>query len=389
MLGKNKINLFVLFSILFCFFFFLPLSSVSAQSELEELKQRIEQLEGKVEKQEKEQKDILGKLSENITITGAIELDYTYKDPSSTTVANSDSTSNLDIGTVQLGVEAKFHEWVTGNFVLKGENLDDGTNDRVFWDEATITIQKEGFPLYFVGGKRGQPFGVFNSHLISDPITKDCYEVAKSGATIGFTPDLLGLDMSATVYKGEVLADKLSGASYGWARDPAPNPDPTDNVDSYVLNVSIAPIEGLNLSTYFDSEPGQGSRNETAGGTIEYQIGIFTFDAEYVAALEREKNAPDNKEYKESAWFGAIACQVIDPLEIALRYEAFDDDKSGNQDGSLENRYSVGANYKLFEKDNFTTTLMLEYRRSNYEKAAGSTVDDTVDEVFARVAIEF
>jgi len=33
--------------------------------------------------------------------------------------------------------------------------------------------------------------------------------------------------------------------------------------------------------------------------------------------------------------------------------------------------------------------LMLEYRRSNYEKEAGSTVDDTVDEVFARVAIEF
>ena len=131
------------------------------------------------------------------------------------------------------------------------------------------------------------------------------------------------------------------------------------------------------------------SRNETAGGTIECQIGIFTFDAEYIAALEREKNATDNKEYKESAWFGAIACQVIDPLEIAVRYEAFDDDINGDQDGHLENRYSIGTNYKLFEKDNFATTLMLEYRRSSYEKAAGSTVDDTVDEVFARVAIEF
>jgi hypothetical protein len=32
---------------------------------------------------------------------------------------------------------------------------------------------------------------------------------------------------------------------------------------------------------------------------------------------------------------------------------------------------------------------MLEYRKSNYEKAAGSAVDDTVDEVFAKVAMAF
>jgi hypothetical protein len=354
--------------------------------DIEDLYKRIEDLEEKVEKQE-EKTELLGSLGENITFSGAIELDYSYTDPRDVTDKNSDSTSNLDIGTVQLGVEAQFHECVTGNFVLKGENLDSDNN--IFWDEAIITIQKEGFPLYFVGGLRGQPFGVFNSHLINDPVTKDCYEVARTGVTLGFTPDLLGLDISATVYKGEVLADKLTEAGYGWARDPDPNPDPTDDVDSYIFNLSIAPIEGLSLSAYYDSEPGQGSRNETGGGTIEYQIGMFTFDAEYIAALNREKNATDNKEYKESAWFGAIACQVIDPLEIAARYEAFDDDISGDQDGNLENRYSIGANYTLFEKDDFATTLMLEYRRSNYENEAGVTVEDSVNEVFARLAIEF
>ncbi|MBE9569763.1 MAG: LbtU family siderophore porin [Proteobacteria bacterium] len=357
-----------------------------ASGDIEDMYQRIEELEEKVKKQE-EKTELLGKVGENIIFSGAIELDYTYTDPRDVTDKTSDSTSDLDIGTAEIGVEVKFHEWVTGNFILKGESLDE--DDRVFWDEATITIQKEGFPLYFVGGKRGQPFGVFNSHLISDPVTKDCYEVAKSGATIGFAPDFLGLDISATTYKGEVLADKLSEAGYGWARDPDPNPDPTDDVESYIFNISIAPIEGLSLSTYFDSEPGQGSRNETAGGAIEYQIGMFTFDAEYIAALEREKNATDNKEYKESAWFGAIACQVIDPLEIAVRYEAFDDDISGNQDGHLEDRYSIGVNYTLFEKDDFATTLMLEYRRSNYENETGVTVEDSVDEVFARVALEF
>ncbi|MBN2569664.1 MAG: hypothetical protein JXB42_09575 [Deltaproteobacteria bacterium] len=34
-------------------------------------------------------------------------------------------------------------------------------------------------------------------------------------------------------------------------------------------------------------------------------------------------------------------------------------------------------------------TLMFEYRRSNYEKAASSTVQDEVDEASAKLAFEF
>jgi len=365
---------------------FVNASSVYA-GDVEELYERIEQLEEKVKNQEENSKGTFDSLSENIKFSGVIELDYSYIDPRDITNQNSDSTSDLDIGTVELGAEVKFHEWVTGNFILKGENLDN--DDRIFWDEAAITIQREGFPLYFVGGKRAQPFGVFNSHLISDTITQDCYEVSKSGATVGFTHDFLGIDISVTVYKGEVLADKVSVTGYGWTRDPAPNPDPTDDVSSYIFNVSTTPIEGLNFSVYYDSEPGQGDRNETAGGTIEYQIGLFTFDAEYIEALNREKNAASNKEFKESAWFGAIACQVADSLEIAVRYEAFEDDMDGDQDNHLKNRYSIGANYTLFENDNFTATLMFEYRRSNYEKADCSNVHDEVDEAFAKLAFEF
>ncbi|MEA3428981.1 MAG: LbtU family siderophore porin [Thermodesulfobacteriota bacterium] len=339
--------------------------------DIEALNKRIEALEAKAEK-----RGGLGDLGENLSFSGAIELDYSYTNPRETTVVGSDSTSELDIGTVQLGVEAQFHECVTGNFVLKGEDLD--TDDRVFWDEATITIQKEGFPLYFVGGRRGQPFGVFNSHLISDPITKEL-EIVETGATLGFTPDFLGLDISATAYKGETI---------GIARNKSGGYTETDDVESYIASISTAPVEGLTLSAYYNSEPGDGARNKTAGGAIEYQIGMFTFDGEYIGALNKEKPG-DSVEQKESAWFGAIACQVTDPLEIAARYEAYDDDISGDTDGTLEKRYSVGANYKLFEKDNFVTTVMVEYRGSHNEKPAGSTDDDTVDEFFAKLAIEF
>jgi len=367
---------------------FSAMSNYDLEHKINELDERLEKAE------ETGGSGELGEWLDCVTLSGAIELDYSYTDPRDVADANSDSTSDLDIGAVELGAEVQFHEYVTGNFILKGEGLD-GDDDRVFWDEATITIQKEGFPLYFVGGRGGQPFGVFESHLISDTITQECYEVAKTGATVGFVPGILGLDISATVYKGEVLMSHLEEAGYGFGGTTRATPayDQTDDVESYIANVTISPLEGLDIgdltvSAYFDSEPGDNDRNNTAGGSVTYQYSMFTLDAEYIKALKREKGA-NNIENKESAWFAAAAIQVVDPLEIALRYESFEDDIDGNQDGHLENRYSVGANYTLFEKDPFAATLMLEYRRSNYENENGVTVEDTVNEVFAKLAFEF
>ena len=138
------------------------------------------------------------KRSNKLAVSGGIELDSSYAGDSNI----GDNTINpplydLDIGTVELGVEIAFHEYVTGTVIIKGENLD--ADDNTFWDEATITIRKEGFPLYFIGGRRTQPFGVFENHLIHDPITQDLYEICETGAALGFVPVILVLDLSATV----------------------------------------------------------------------------------------------------------------------------------------------------------------------------------------------
>ena len=120
-------------------------------------------------------------------------------------------------------------------------------------------------------------------------------------------------------------------------------------------------------------------------------MGKFTLDAEYIAALSREKHFTDNKEYKESAWFVGAAFQASDPLEIAGRYESFDDDIPGDQDGHLQDRYNIGFTYRLFEKDSFVCNLMGEYRRSNFEVEPENPngVDDGINEFFARLAVEF
>ena len=81
----------------------------------------------------------------------------------------------------------------------------------------------------------------------------------------------------------------------------------------------------------------------------------------------------------------------MEPLEIAARYETFDDDITGEQDGHLTDRYSAGFTYTLLKKDTFATSLMGEYRINNFEVESGNPngVDDKVNEAFLRLAIEF
>jgi len=361
-----------------------------------DLERRIEQLEKRLGQYEKDEKEMLpGAWTDKITLNGAVEFDYAYQDDSDLADNSvNDSTSDLYIDTVELGLGIAFHEAVTGSLVLKAENVGDSdstTSDDIFVDEAIITIQQEGFPLYFVGGKRTQPFGFFNNHLINDPITQDCYEVVKAGATVGYTPGILNMDISLTAYRGETLADKVEEAGFGFTRDKDAAYTEDNDVSSFIANVTAYCLnQCMVFAAYFDSEPGDGGNNETAGGTFSYaieDIGL-TLDAEYMAALERE-NASNDAEAKESAWFVGAAYKVIDPVEVAIRYESFDDDQDGDQDEHLENRYSLGATYTLFEKDPFVCNLMGEYRKSNYEAAAGGSADDDLDEFFARVAIYF
>ncbi|RLB90349.1 MAG: hypothetical protein DRH26_09865 [Deltaproteobacteria bacterium] len=377
----KKRFLFCIVSMLFLIVTGLQPVLAASNSALEE---RIEALE----KKSSSGSSALGQISDRINLSGTIELDYSYtSDSDLSDNTNNQSSSDLDIGTVELGLEAVLHEYVTANLLLKGEDLD--SDNKIFWDEVFFTIQKQGFPVYFMGGKRGQPFGMFENLFISDPITYDLYEVVKTGATLGATFEPFEIDISATLYKGEILIDKVSGAGYGFSRNNAPGYSAKDDVNSFILNMTFSPVENLILSAYFDSEPGDGDRNTTAGVSVHYEISDFILDGEYIGAINREKHFTDNQEYNESAWFVSLGCKITDPLLAAVRYENFDDGQSGDQDGHLDYRYSIGLTYTLFESDNFACSLSGEYRKGEYELSNGSSADDGMNEFFTRIAIEF
>jgi len=345
-------------------------------------------LEARVKKLENEaNQSPLGRISEAVTLFGAIEVDYSYADDADTSDRTAtDSTSDLDVGTVELGIEAVLHEHVTATALLKGENLD--ADDNVFWDEAFFEIRKPGVPVYLVAGKRAQPFGVFESLFINDPVTCELYEINDTGVTVGYANEtMLGLDLSVTVYRGETLIARVNDAEFGWARDNTAGYTETNDVNSVIFNATMAPVQGVNFSLFFNSEPGDTDRNTTAGLSVHAEVSNFIFDAEYIGALGREKHVTDDREYKEKAWAASLGYQITDPLLMAVRYESFDADQNAAE--NLENRYSVGATYTLLENDTFVCSLMGEYRRSEFDTTAGSTNDEDLDEFFARIAIEF
>ena len=118
---------------------------------------------------------------------------------------NSGSTSDIFLRDAEVDFEFKPTDYITGKLVLKSEYFGSDTTDggaeadsAVVVDEATITFEQEdGFPLYFVIGKRTQPFGAFYERLVTDTPSKDAYEANQVGVTVGYkNKSLWGLDAS-------------------------------------------------------------------------------------------------------------------------------------------------------------------------------------------------
>ena len=148
------------------------------------------------------------------------------------------------------------------------------------------------------------PFGVFEDHLIEGTLTEDLYEIDEWGATIGFAPDFYGLDISFSVYEDAQIIENLNDFQTHEYRSERQK---DDSWNSYIANVTLAPVEDtLTVSAFYDSEPGDGRRNESIGGAFTLNFWKFILDAEYITALERENG--ENGEVKQGERRGCGAC---------------------------------------------------------------------------------
>jgi len=362
--------------------------------------------------------------SDRITITGAIDGDVTYIDKSDFLDKDSESSSNLFISAVEIGLEAPITDWLTGSAVFLAEDigLEDGGGVAV--DEAVLAFESEKSPGYAVFGQSAKPFGVYENHLISDPMTQEGYETAAPGLTVGMT-GAMDLDVSVTVCKGDGMMTHLfeSGLfeTADLAGDSIRAATTDDDISSYILSGSVSPVpDQLSLFASFLSEKGLTERNNTIALGIDYNSDMIEgllVDVEYIMAMKRDPYTSDlvTGEFKEKILSATVALVIgggdrgepgityaeqrahlfAEPLEIAFRFEHFDDDglAEQTQTWSVDKRYSAGARYSFYEDEDLGVAAFaaLEYRRTNYRISStlkGGSVDSS-NEVMTKLGVSF
>jgi len=372
---------------------FLLCSMVAAEERRSLATEQEEQEQQSIETEETEDEDgetegtrIFSRLPvEKITLGGFIDLDFDYYDRSDISDKNSDSTSDLGLGSAELALRVFFNEWVKSKVAVTADDVGkEGGDDKIKLDEAIFTMKCPQVPLYFTGGLTVLPFGVFEDHLIIGTLMEELYEVETVGATLGFTPDFYGLDISITVYEGQEIIENLVDFN---THEFTPDRKEEDDVNSFIANVTLEPVEDmLTFSVFYDSEPGDGDRNQTIGGAFTLDVWKLSLDAEYITALEREKG-DNGEENKDSAWVVGLAFRPLEsvPLQFATRYEDFDDDQSGGQDEVLDYRYVAGFSYKFLK----WATFFFEYDYWKYERESGSDAADHMNSFHFRIGVAF
>jgi len=343
------------------------------------LPERIRRIEEKIE-----QKGVLEKWADKITLSGVIEgeacyEDYDYDDPAEDDYDSSDIT----LATVELGVDVDIIKHVKGHVLFLWEEDD---TEPVDVDEGFITLDGEDVvPLYLNVGKLYVPFGNFESHFISDPLTLELGETRESALTVGYVNEWMEVSVSA--FNGDIdetgednhIESYVARASFSVPEELISNFGITGGV-SYISN--IADSDGLGDEISEDPEGDKYIEDYVEGLSAFLSISYmdkFFFEFEYVGALDEfedgELSFDGGNEFQPETWNLELAYAATDRLEVAVKYEGGDD----LGDFLPEDQYGAAVTYGLFEN----TSLSLEYLHGEFEN------DDERDLFTTQLAVEF
>jgi hypothetical protein len=329
------------------------------------------------------------------------------------------TTTDLYLRAFELGVEANIAGWLSATAVLNSEYVGDPLNAgdaRVLVDEAHLDITVPHTPLYFVIGKRIQPFGLFETYLATDLLVQDAYETKAVGLTAGI--QATGeTDLSFTAYKGRVRGDHLAASALLGPDVPDLPAIDVPRANSWIVSGISSPLgDDWRVSAAFASEPGAVRRATTlnVGSYLSFPFyEHIDFTAEYMKALRRD-DVPGlgtsfleqalsftasyqvvTQEMKETAgrnYRGRKSRRLAHPTVVALRFEALDDGGRAAALGtwSVRHRMSAGGRYTFYEAGNVEAALTLEYRRQTVRASplfAGPV--PATHEVYFRFGLDF
>lgn len=290
-----------------------------------------------------------------VLLSGLLEVEAEYEAIQSDEGGDRKS-SDLKLATFELGVDVDAIRYVHAHALLLWE---EDETEPVDLDEGFVTLgAEEDFPGYLTAGKLYVPFGVFESHFISDPLTLELGETRESAVLVGYEDDLLGAALGA--FRGEV----------GKAGS-----DP--RVNNLVAALNLTPVEGLTLGGSWITDIAEGAGlidlipegevEEFVGGASAYFIlalGPLTLNAEYLGALKSFEEIPDPEakgtelEGKEpKAWNTELTWAFVEDWEGSVRYEGSDEFP-----GFPENQGGLCLSWGCFPN----TTVSAEYLYGEY-----------------------
>lgn len=211
---------------------------------------------------------------QGVEIGGLVEVEAFRSDP-----YEGDSASDIVAATAELGLAARVHDWVAAEASFLYE--EDETDLEV--DQAIVAIAPPDGPWAVQAGQFYLPFGVFETRMVSDPLTLELAETRESALQAGVRTG----GLSAAVYAfnganskggddeidnwGAVLGYEVANGTFDFSGSLGYINDIGDS-DSIQDTLSTPMLE--------DHVPGW-----TASALIG--SGPFTFVGEYVAATDR------------------------------------------------------------------------------------------------------
>jgi hypothetical protein len=344
------------------------LLAASVEERLAAMEQRLQQLEKKIESQEKviaqkdEQIENLTNSSsssagwfQSVELTGLVEVEASKQHSAAA------DTSDIAVATVELGIAAKINDWTDAEVVLLYE---DGGNLDV--DTATISIADPDNIWTFTAGKTVAPFGVYDTNLVSDPLTLQMSETPEDILMFGI--DKNGFSTGAYIFNGDIDKGgdevKSAGAYLGYAYEH----------DDYAIAATLGYINNFADSDGISGLATQSITQHIGGWAAAFNMtsGSFNLIGEYVGATDdfaANTLATTSAAASPSAWNIEAAynfsIQSI-PSTIAIGFQGTDE---ATDIGLPENKTLLALSMMIMEN----TSLSFEF--ANEEDYAGADTD--------------
>ena len=318
--------------------------------------------------------DMAGIIPGKIDISVCIEVEAALENND----VDDEDSSDITLATAEVGLQAALTDWLTG-FVLF--SWDDEEEEMIF-DEAHITLGDiEAIPYYLRAGKLYVPFGVYESYMISDPLTLELGEIVDTALEMGI--HLSGLRVSTYVFNGQSdEADddddiKCLGASVGYGFE----------FDNFLFDAGVDWINNiLESNTLNELLEEKGLEDYVSGYAVHalFGMGSVSFMAEYVAVADDMEFVDGSKMDAPAAWaieagytFEAIGKETT----LALAYQGTEDAVGILPESKILASIGVGITDYL--------SAALEYTMAeDYGISDGGSGED-IDTLTLQLALEF